>query len=179
MLAQEVQHHERPHVLTDQHDGQGRMLDDDAAVQLPEIAEAFPPAIPLGEAPELLGTLCRSAVAAMIAGVNGIAGTRQRLGELDIPTGMLEQSVGDSGPLPWARFRAATDRRRAPSRPGAVRGESRAAHRGTGEILRVFSADGPIDGIPRMGGRGVSPGPVRSSHRETIRVRHKAEGCRR
>ena len=80
--------------MAEKHDRQPRKVGRDAAIEAPEIAEAFRPALALSEKTEI-GWRGRLAMAAMIVGVNAVSLGRQRLGQPRIAPGVFGQPMRD------------------------------------------------------------------------------------
>jgi hypothetical protein len=95
MLADELLRQERAHGMADEKQREPRMVGGDLAIELPDIVEEPPPAVALSEKTEIGRCRLGKAVAAVIAGIDRVAGAGQRLREPRITPGMLRQPMDD------------------------------------------------------------------------------------
>src|ERR1700761_7128784 len=95
MLSDEVLAKERAHRMAEKDDRRAGIIRGDAAIDLPQIGRAFGPAILWREETEILGRLGRTAMAAMVVGIDGIARAGQCLGQPGITAAMLGQAMRD------------------------------------------------------------------------------------
>ena len=114
--------------MTEQDDRHARVIGGNASVETPQIVEALVPAAAGGEEAQILGAACGKAVAAMVTGIDGVAGLAQRRRQSSIARAMLGEPMSDLHDAARRRLRppAMNEKR------NAVRGgerEARGLHR--------------------------------------------------
>ena len=95
MAGDEILRQKRAHGMADQDHWATAMIGAHLLAKTPEIADAFVPAVALGEKTLIAWPGRRSSVAAMIVGIDRVAIGRQHRGEAMIASGMLGEAVGD------------------------------------------------------------------------------------
>ncbi len=94
MLGDETPADERPERMAEKDDRKPRLLRGDQPVEGPEVADAFRPAVPVGEMAKVRRGR-GGAVAAQVRGVGGVAGRIEGLSEPRVAPAVLGEAMGD------------------------------------------------------------------------------------